>query len=507
MALTSKDRIGVVGAGAMGRGIAAVAARAGHEVYLFDMDAASALAAPALISAEWQVLVDRGKWTAAELDAACARLHPVSTLAELADSALVIEAIVELAEPKQALFRALEAVLSESAILASNTSSISITLLARGLVHPERLIGLHFFNPATKMKLVEVICGLATDPAVVDILCDMVRAWGKLPVRAQSTPGFIVNRVARPYYAEGLRIMAEAAAPPEVIDTLLRRAGGFPMGPFELMDLIGNDVNFAVTSSVFAAMYHDGRFQPSLQQQERVAAGWLGRKAGRGFYDYREQASQAEPPALARQAAPHKVRVVGDLGIAEPLVHRLQQAGLAVERQAAQGMGYLALAGDLRLALTDGRTATVRAAETEHPNWVLFDLAQDYASTSHLALCVADQAATGVLEQAAGLLQVAGITILPIDDIAGMVVMRTMAMLANEAADAVLFGIASAADVDLAMRYGTNYPVGPLAWADGFGTARLAQVLEALHSHYGESRYRISPLIRRRAAAGRCLHA
>lgn len=505
MALTQSDRIAVIGAGAMGRGIAAVAAQAGHEVYLFDMNADAVRAAPELISDEWQGLVKRGKWTQGNLDAAASRLRPVTALSELSDAALVVEAIVEQAEPKQALFRQLEAVLPESAIIASNTSSISITLLARGLKRPERFAGLHFFNPATRMKLVEVIHGLATDPAVIDTLIETVRDWDKLPVSAQSTPGFIVNRVARPYYAEGLRILAERAAAPETIDALLREAGGFPMGPFELMDLIGHDVNYAVTSSVFAAMYNDGRFQPSLIQQERVAAGWLGRKAGRGFYDYRDGAQRGEPQSEYRRAAPSTITVHGDLGVAEPLVTRLAGIGVVVKRSAADGQGWIEC-GALHLALSDGRTATARAAETGHAGWVMFDLALDYARVSRLAIAAADQADSRVLDNAIGLLQSTGIAVSRIDDIAGMAVLRTMAMLANEAADTVLQGIASAADVDMAMRYGTNYPVGPLQWADSFGSAALANVLTSLHDHYGESRYRLSPLIRRYALTGGTFH-
>lgn len=505
-ALLMSDRVAVIGAGAMGRGIAAVAAQAGHEVYLFDMNADAAHAAPALIGGEWQGLVKRGKWTQDALDAAVARIHPVTQLTELADAALVVEAIVEQAEPKQALFRELETLLSERAILASNTSSISMTLLARGLSRPERFAGLHFFNPATRMKLVEVIHGLATDPAVIDTLVETVQAWDKLPVRAQSTPGFIVNRVARPYYAEGLRILNERAATPETIDAVLREAVGFPMGPFELMDLIGHDVNYAVTSSVFAAMYQDDRFQPSLIQLERVAAGWLGRKTGRGFYDYREGSQRPAPHTEPAYARPVRVKVVGELGALEALVTRLAAAGVIIDREPSATTAYFELAGGLRLALSDGRTATARAAETGHADWALLDVALDYATAPRVAITVADQAAEGSADLVAGLLQAAGIAVSRIDDIAGLVVLRTLSMLANEAADTVLQGIANAHDVDMAMRYGTNYPIGPLAWADRFGVEQVCAALDALYRHYGESRYRVSPLIRRLSTTGGTFH-
>lgn len=505
MKLQTIDRVAVIGAGAMGRGIAAVAAQAGHEVYLFDQQPDAAQSAVGLIREEWLGLVQRGKWSEEELEQAARRLRPVTQLPELADAKLVIEAIVEQAEPKEALFRQLETLLTPDAILASNTSSISITLLARSLARPERFAGLHFFNPATRMKLVEVIYGLATDPAVIDTLYDTVKHWGKLPVRAQSTPGFIVNRVARPYYAEGLRLLAEHATSPETIDALLRDAGRFPMGPFELMDLIGHDVNYAVTSSVFAAMYQDDRFKPSLLQQERVAAGWLGRKVGRGFYDYRDGAARPEPLSERSRPSPASVTVYGDLGIAEPLLARLAAVGISVVRESTEGQGWIAC-GQARLVLSDGRSATQRADDTGFNDWVLFDLALDYATAGRLALTVADQAGADVAEAAIGLLQAAGIAVSCIDDIAGMIVLRTVAMLANEAADTVLYRIASAADVDMAMRYGTNYPLGPLEWADRLGSAYLAQVLQALHDHYGEARYRLSPLVRRRAITGRAFH-
>ena len=259
-ALSALQPVGVVGAGAMGAGIAQVAALAGHPVRLFDLRADTARQAVDSQRAQLAQLAGKGRLDAALAEAASARLSAVSELAELAGCALVIEAIVEQLEAKQALFSQLEAIVGDDALLASNTSSISLTAIAAPLTRPQRLAGLHFFNPAPRMALVEVIAGLATAPEVIDTLMATARAWGKTPVRAKSTPGFIVNRVARPYYAEALRLAQEGAASPATLDALLREAGGFRMGPFELMDMIGHDVNFAVTSSVWRGYFHDPRF-------------------------------------------------------------------------------------------------------------------------------------------------------------------------------------------------------------------------------------------------------
>ncbi|WP_165679902.1 3-hydroxyacyl-CoA dehydrogenase, partial [Metapseudomonas otitidis] len=332
-ALPQTSLVAVIGAGAMGAGIAQVAAQAGHPVRLYDNRPGAAAQAVDGIDRQLGRLVEKGKLDAAERQAIVARLQPAETLEALADARLVIEAIVENLEIKRALLQQLEALCSPTCILASNTSSLSITALAAGLAHPGRVIGLHFFNPAPLMALVEVVSGLASDPALADALYATARAWGKQPVHTRSTPGFIVNRVARPFYAESLRLLQEGAADCATLDALMREAGGFRMGAFELTDLIGHDVNYAVTCSVFEAYYGDFRFQPSLIQKELVDAGHLGRKSGRGFYDYTEGAQRPAPAALSSEQAVDGCVVEGHLGVAEPLVARLQAAGLAVTRR------------------------------------------------------------------------------------------------------------------------------------------------------------------------------
>jgi len=277
--------IGVVGAGTMGAGIAQVAAAAGHPVKLLDVRPGAAQAAIDQTAKALAALVDKGRISADARGATLARLSAVETSADFADAELVLEVIVEKLEAKQQLLRELEAIVSPRTVLASNTSSISITAIANGLQHPQRVVGMHFFNPVPLMKLVEVVAGAETDAAVAQAVFDLAKRWGKTPVHAKSTPGFIVNRIARPYYAETLALLQEQAATPAAIDALARSAG-FRMGPCELMDLIGHDVNYAVTQSVFEANYFDRRYTPSLVQKALIDGGRLGRKVGKGVYDY-----------------------------------------------------------------------------------------------------------------------------------------------------------------------------------------------------------------------------
>lgn len=503
-ALPKAAVIAVVGAGTMGRGIAQVAAAAGHTVLLYDTADGVAARARASVAEDLARLVGKGKLPAADRDAVLTRLQPRGSLSDLAAADLVIEAVVEDLSAKRQLFAELERICSPRAILASNTSSLSITAIAAPLRHPARCIGMHFFNPAPVMALVEVVSGLATDPAVAATVEATAAAWGKLPVRAASTPGFIVNRVARPFYGEALQLLEERAADPATIDAVLREAGGFPMGPFELMDLVGNDVNAAVTRSVYDGFFQDPRFKPSAIQQELVAAGRLGRKSGRGFYDYTAGAVRPEPATLPRQAAPSRVAVLGASALLETVAALAEAAGMRVERQAGDGM--LQLDG-AKIAVTDGRTATERAAADNLENLVLLDLALDFASARRVALAAADQADPRAMGMAAGLFQALGKAVSPIDDVPGMIVLRTVAMLANEAAYAVHQGVATARAVDIAMTKGVNYPKGPLAWAEEIGLDRILFALDMLARTYGGGCYRASALLRRKVWGGTRFHA
>ncbi|UTD56617.1 3-hydroxyacyl-CoA dehydrogenase PaaH [Halomonas sp. MS1] len=509
-ALPTSAVIGVIGAGAMGAGIAQVAAQAGHSVILHDNQPGAAKAGIENIRRQLEKRVAKGKMNQGDVDNIIARLQPADTIDALADSRLVIEAIVENLEIKRQVFAQLEALCTADTLLASNTSSLSITSIAANLEHPERMAGMHFFNPAPIMKLVEVVSGLATTSEVAETLYATAVAWGKVAVHASSTPGFIVNRVARPFYAEGLRLLQEGASDAATIDALLRQAGGFRMGPFELMDLIGHDVNYAVTRSVFDAYYGDTRFEPSLVQQALVEAGRLGRKSGQGFFDYAgENAAKPQPKFAAPANAELPALVVqGDPGVIVPLLERAQEAGLdVVRRESLQPDGTPRLyLGDLVLALSDGRCAAERAVNEGLNALVLFDLCLDYRNASAIALAASHTTSPEARQLATAFFQRLGIDVAWLTDTPGLVVLRSVAMLANEAADAVLQGVCSAKDGDLAMQAGVNYPRGPLAWADSLGLPFVHRTLTHLQQSYGEQRYRSSFLLRRNALSEESFH-
>ncbi|MCV6587578.1 MAG: 3-hydroxyacyl-CoA dehydrogenase PaaC [Marinobacterium sp.] len=499
--LNTESVIGVIGAGTMGAGIAQVAAKAGHPVLLFDAMDGAAERGKDGVAKGLAKLVARGKMSQQDVDALIDRIQVINSLNDMAPAALVVEAIVERLDIKQQVFGDLETICGENTILASNTSSISLTAIGARLQRPQNLVGMHFFNPAPIMKLVEVISGLDTDPAVADAIFALSAAWGKKPVHAKSTPGFIVNRVARPFYAEGMRVVQEGGTDFATMDALLKQCGGFRMGPFELMDLIGHDVNYAVTSSVFEAYYQDPRFLPSLLQLELVNAGHLGRKTGKGFYNYAAGAENPQPKTAADVAAPRQVTIEGDLGAAEPLATLIEQAGITVHRAESSNNACIRV-GDATLMLSNGQFTTAHAAEIGNRNLVHFDLALDYSQASRIALAPGDHAEQSAVDAAVGLFQAIGKSVSLLDDIPGMAVMRTVAMLANEGFDAVNQGVCSEEAVDIAMQGGVNYPRGPLAWAQAVGLSTVLTVLENLAATYGEDRYRVSPLLRRKVAGG-----
>ena len=519
--ITAQNIIGIAGAGAMGAGIAQVAANCGHPVRLYDLDPDSIQKGIDAIRAGLQKLVARGRKSPEQAENLLSRIHACPALRQLSDCDLVIEAVTEDRHAKQQLFRQLEQICRPATLLASNTSSISITALGAGLSRPQNLAGMHFFNPAPVMKLVEIVSGLATSPDTAGCLFDTAANWGKIPVHVKSSPGFLVNRVARAFYAEPLRLLQEGAAGIATLDALFK-ASGFPMGPFELMDVIGNDVNYAVTESVFRGDYHDPRFRPSVLQKERVEAGFLGRKTGRGWYDYNNPAPEGstvphpsnpgkshpeaatitgtpEVDTLTSDWRPRSIKVRGDLGTAAALIPAAEKAGITVTREDGNPAIFI---GNTLLALTDGRTATLRANAHGTPDLILFDLMADYAETPHVAVAKAQQASADALHHAAGFFNALGKTVSVLDDTPGLCLMRTVCMLANEGADAVHQRICEVAAVDQAMQYGMNHPRGPLQWADQIGLAEVRSVLRNLQQSYGPERYRCSPLLDRKVEAG-----
>ncbi|MCC6599104.1 MAG: NAD(P)-binding domain-containing protein [Crocinitomicaceae bacterium] len=372
-------KIGIIGAGAMGSGIAQVAANAGNEVVLCDSQPPALEKSRAQLVSSLGKLVEKNKMSREAAEHISGKIHYNSDIESLSQSDWVIEAIVEDLTVKKSIFSSIEKWVSPSCVLASNTSSLSITAIAAACEYNERVIGIHFFNPAPLMPLVEIIPGLQTAHNLPDICKKTLASWGKNPVIAKDTPGFIVNRIARPFYGEALRIYEEGIADISTIDAAMRDQG-FRLGPFELMDMIGNDVNYAVTESVFAAFYFDPRFRPSLTQKRMVEAGWLGKKSGRGFYMYQGIETHPKPS--------------GDTGLRKKISSRI------------------------------------------------------------------------------------------------------IAMLINEAYDALYLGIAGEEDIDMAMTKGVNYPKGLIKWGREIGIGIVVEQLDALYKTYREDRYRCSPIMR-----------
>ena len=387
--------VGVIGAGAMGSGIAQVAAAAGHRVLLRDVDDDAARKAVHAIGRNLDGQVAKQKLDSDSAALILDRIDVVSggtgNLTSLADCGIVIEAIVENIEVKRRTFKELEGVVDPACVLATNTSSLSVTAIAQACENPSRVIGVHFFNPPVVLPLVEIVAGVSTSKAVVESVRSLIDSWGKTTVLASDTPGFIVNRIARPYYGEAIRIYEEGIADPATIDWAMRELGGFKMGPFELMDFIGNDVNLAATTAVFEGTNFDPRYKPSVTQKRLVDAGHLGRKTGRGHYEYGEEAKRPEP----------------------------------------------------------------------------------------------------VRDEALG----------------GKILTRILAMLVNEAVDAVNYGIGSASDIDLAMTRGVNYPKGLLTWGNEIGLDKVLATIESLREEYEEDRYRPSVLLKRMVREGKQFHS
>ncbi|MEV6834532.1 3-hydroxyacyl-CoA dehydrogenase [Streptomyces sp. NPDC051133] len=494
-ALDPSSPVAVVGTGTMGQGIAQVALVAGHPVRLYDTVAGRARDAAEAIGARLDRLVDKGWLTAAGRDAARARLTPVDGLAELADCALVVEAVLERLDVKQQLFRELEETVAEDCLLATNTSSLSVTAIGGALRRPGRFLGLHFFNPAPLLPLVEVVSGFATDVASATRAYEIARAWGKTPVACADTPGFIVNRIARPFYAEAFAVYEAQAADPATIDAVLRECGGFRMGAFELTDLIGQDVNESVTHSVWQSFFQDVRFTPSLAQRRLVESGRLGRKSGHGWYDHAEGAERPEPHTADKEQPPAYVVAEGDLGPAAGLLTLIREAGIEVREQEEDGGTHLMLPSGGVLGLADGTTSV------EFSDVVHFDLALDYRAATRVALSASQDVSPQTLAEAVGLFQALGKRVSVIGDVPGMIVARTVARIVDLAHDAVAKGVATEEDVDTAMRLGVNYPLGPFEWDRRLGGGFAFDVLDEMHRRDPSGRYAPSLALYRNAYA------
>ncbi|MEU6088568.1 3-hydroxyacyl-CoA dehydrogenase [Streptomyces sp. NPDC047085] len=482
-ALDLSSPVAVVGTGTMGQGIAQVALVAGHPVRLYDAVPGRAREAAEAIGARLDRLVAKDRLDAADRDAARARLTPAGSLAELADCALVVEAVLERLDVKQQLFRELEEIVSDDCLLATNTSSLSVTAIGGALARPGRFLGLHFFNPAPLLPLVEVVSGFATDVTSATRAYETARAWGKTPVACADTPGFIVNRIARPFYAEAFAVHEAQGADPATIDAVLRESGGFRMGAFELTDLIGQDVNESVTHSVWQSFFQDVRFTPSLAQRRLVESGRLGRKSGHGWYDYADGAERPEPHTAEKEQPPARVTVEGDLGPAAELLTLIREAGIQVHEEDEDHGTRLLLPSGGQLVLADGQTSV------EFRDVVYFDLALDYRKATRIALSAAQDTSPRTLAEATGLFQALGKDVSVIRDVPGMIVARTVARIIDLAHDAVAKGVATEEDIDTAMRLGVNYPLGPFEWSRRLGRGWAYDLLEELHLRDPSGRY------------------
>jgi 3-hydroxybutyryl-CoA dehydrogenase len=487
MTLTSIP-VCVIGAGTMGRGIAQIALAAGHRVSLVDLSADQRDAAREEIARRLDRRHPEIAGTLGERLSTFASIDQVPAV----PNTLVVEAVLEELAVKASVFAQAEKHFGDDCILATNTSSLSITEIAASTGVPSRVVGMHFFNPVPLMRLVEVVTGLQTNAAVADTVAELAAAWGKDVARVRSAPGFIVNRVARAFYGEALRLVEEQAADPATIDETMRSAGLFKMGPFELMDLIGNDVNAAVTRTVWSAFNFDPRFNPSRIQDELVAAGRYGRKTGHGFYEYGESPTRSLAAVVEAGAPPVSVELRGTCSQLEKI---LERSGATVVRTPSEDP-YTVLPDNTVLRVTRGLTARAEAKRVGTPV-ALLDRTVDPLLATGLAVAGSHDAAVAA---AASVLGAAGIVAHPVDDVPGLVVARTLSLIANEAFETALQGIASPADIDLAMQLGTNYPAGPFEWTRRWGQESVLEILDALSDFYRDPRYRASRLLREPAA-------
>ncbi|HSI52751.1 MAG TPA: 3-hydroxyacyl-CoA dehydrogenase, partial [Ramlibacter sp.] len=426
------DIVGVVGAGAMGRGIAQIAAQCGSVVRLYDTQPQAVAKAQADIASQWDRLLEKGRMDADTVAACKQRLRPAADMQALADCKLVVEAIVERLDVKKSLFAQLEAVVSPSAVLATNTSSLSVTAIAAGLERPQRFAGYHFFNPVPLMKVVEVIAGLKTDPAVCTALAEYARQMGHTPVQAQDTPGFIVNHAGRGYGTEALRVISEGVTDFATVDRILKDQVGFKLGPFELMDLTALDVSHPVMESIYQQYYDEPRYRPSVITAQRLAGGIVGKKVGEGFYRYVDGKAQvaAEPP-VPQVAEMPPVWVSTRAARRPELYQLLKDLGAQIETGQSPSLQALTLVAPLGFDVT-----TVAVVERLDPARTIgIDMLIDDAATKRRVLATNPATRADMRDAAHALFARDGKAVSVIRDSAGFVTQRVVATIVNIAAD------------------------------------------------------------------------
>jgi 3-hydroxybutyryl-CoA dehydrogenase len=491
--------IGIVGAGAMGRGIAQIAAQAGSTVSLFDVNPEAAHTARQQLHTQWQSLAAKQRIQPEDVDTFTARIQVAAQLQDLAQCALVVEAVVERLDAKAQLLQALEACTAPSTVLASNTSSLSITALGAGLQRSGQLAGFHFFNPVPLMKVVEVIPGVKTAPAVVQALQQYAKDLGHTPVLAQDTPGFIVNHAGRGYGTEALRIASEGVADFATIDRILRDQVGFKLGPFELMDLTGLDVSHPVMESIYHQYYEEPRYRPSVITAQRLAGGLTGRKAGEGFYPYADgKAVLPDEPPVPVVAEMPPVWLSPRASRRMELLMLLKNLGAKIETGQSPSPLALTLVAPLGFDIT-----TVAVVERLDPaRTVGIDMLMDDAGTKRRVLATNPATRTDMRDAAHALFARDGKAVSVVRDSGGFVTQRVVANIVNIATDMCQQGICSPKDLEIAVTLGLGYPMGPLALGNLCGPTNVLEVLFNMQTVYGDTRYRPSPWLRRRGAIG-----
>jgi 3-hydroxybutyryl-CoA dehydrogenase len=491
--------VGIVGTGAMGRDIAQMAAQAGSQVLLFDLQAGAAQTAVDALLGTWQTLASKGKISTEQQQAYGQQLHIAANMAALSPCHLVVEAIVERLDVKQKLFAELESIVDPAAVLATNTSSLSVTAIGAALKRPGQLAGYHFFNPVALMRVVEVIAGLKTTAAVCQQLTDYTRQFGHTPVTAQDTPGFIVNHAGRGYSTEALRVAGERVADFATIDRILKDQMGFRLGPFELMDLTALDVSHPVMESIYRQYFDEPRYRPSVITTQRLAGGVVGKKVGEGFYRYEQGAAQlpAEPAAPQISELP-PVWVSPKAARRAELYQLLKNLGASIETGAAPSASALILVAPLGLDVT-----TLAAVERLDATRTLgIDMMLDDSATRRRVLVTNPATRVDMRDAAHALFARDGKSVSVIRDSGGFVTQRVVATIVNIAADMCQQGVCTPKDLDLAVTLGLGYPLGPLAMGDRIGPTNVLEILFNLQTVYGDPRYRPSPWLRRRGALG-----